>query len=115
MVDIDDIRNLVKKNAERKGWILNKDVEWVEDLIQGLFKNIQRYGYPSCPCRLSVGVFEKDKDLICPCDYAPADIEEYGHCYCALFFKKEFFNQGREQQMIPERRPKEKFEYNKIL
>jgi ferredoxin-thioredoxin reductase catalytic subunit len=107
-LSLEDRRELTRKIAERKKWILNKDEEWLEDLNKGLYENKQRYGYPSCPCRLAHGEFEKDKDIICPCDYAPPDIEEYGHCYCALFLKLDFYKKGKEQRSIPERRPAEK-------
>lgn len=105
---MEDRRELTSKIAKNKGWILNKDEEWLEDLNKGLYENKKRYGYPSCPCRLAQGSFEKDKDIICPCDYAPADIEEYGHCYCALFFRPDFYEKGNKQRNIPERRPAEK-------
>ncbi|MHA1249367.1 MAG: ferredoxin-thioredoxin reductase catalytic domain-containing protein [Candidatus Helarchaeota archaeon] len=105
MASLEDIRNLVKSNAEYKGWILNNDEEWVENLIIGLFENRKRYGYPSCPCRLAYGEYALDKDIICPCDYAELDIRDFGHCYCALFFDKDFFKKGKVKKMIPERRP----------
>ncbi len=50
-------------------------------VVEGILKNIKRYGYPLCPCRLSGGSREKDLDIICPCDYRDEDTEEYGACY----------------------------------
>jgi ferredoxin-thioredoxin reductase catalytic subunit len=34
-----------------------------------------------CPCRLSGGSREADLDVICPCDYRDADLDEYDTCY----------------------------------
>ncbi|MHA1146304.1 MAG: ferredoxin-thioredoxin reductase catalytic domain-containing protein [Candidatus Helarchaeota archaeon] len=108
MVSIDDFKKLIEQNAKNNGWILNEDDAWLTELIGYLWENKQRYGYPSCPCRLAKGEFEKDKDIICPCEYAAPDIEEFGHCYCALFFKKDFFKEGKSFRKIPERRPESK-------
>lgn len=107
MVTKEDIRKLVEQNAKSKGWILPENKEWLEGLLDGLFENKQRYKYPSCPCRLSEGEYEKDKDLICPCDYAPLDIKEFGHCYCGLFYDPGFFKSGKTFDQIPERREKQ--------
>ena len=66
------------------------------DLVEGLAINKERFGYRSCPCRLATGGKEKDRDIICPCQYAEPDIKEYGHCYCALYLSKEFIDQNKE-------------------
>ena len=108
MVDKSDIKTLIKNNAASNGWVLNEDESWLEDLIEFLWQNHHRYGYPACPCRLARGNFQQDKDIICPCDYAAPDIEEFGHCYCALFFSEKFFKDKRKLVKIPDRRPKDK-------
>jgi ferredoxin-thioredoxin reductase catalytic subunit len=51
------------------------------DLVRGLTDNKERYGYMLCPCRLSGGSREADLDVICPCDYRDADLDEYDTCY----------------------------------
>jgi len=53
--------------AESQGLHLNRDKEYVLDILSGLLSNEGRYGYRSCPCRLASGAKEKDKDIICPC------------------------------------------------
>ena len=63
----------------------NPDEDFVKNLIRGLLKNEQRYGYRACPCRLASGMKDQDLDIVCPCDYRDADIEEHGTCYCALY------------------------------
>jgi len=67
--------------AEEGGYHLNPDREMVLDLVRGLAANEERYGYMLCPCRLSGGGREADLDIICPCDYRDADLDEYDTCY----------------------------------
>lgn len=101
----DDCDKFVSMVAEKQGWALNPDREFIVMIIEGLNVNYNRYGYFSCPCRFARGLREKDKDLICPCEYSRPDIDEYGHCYCGLYLSKEFFSEGKVPASIPERRP----------
>lgn len=90
--------------AKHKEWKLNPDTDFISSLTEGLTSTYNQYGYYLCPCRESRGNREKDKDVICPCQYAQADIDEYGHCYCALYVSSEFAQSKGEAQSIPERR-----------
>jgi len=93
---------------EPKGYYFNRDKLKTLELLEGLLENKRRYGYMSCPCRLSLGNREKDKDIICPCEYREADVAEYGSCYCNLYVSKAW-NEGRiSHEYVPERRPAEK-------
>jgi ferredoxin-thioredoxin reductase catalytic chain len=94
----------LKSEAETAGYYLNPDVEFVLDLMEGILTNEERYGYWSCPCRLAEGVRDKDLDIICPCDYRDADLDEYGACYCALYVSEEIALGQREVEPVPERR-----------
>jgi ferredoxin-thioredoxin reductase catalytic subunit len=102
-----DTRKFVEMVVDKQGWKLVRDDEFLGFLIEGLKKNYNRYGYFLCPCRDSDGKFELDKDIVCPCDYAKPDIEEYGHCYCGLYLSPEFWESEKEPTGIPERRPLE--------
>ena len=93
--------------AEKNSWILNKDEETFNSLIDGLLTNKLRFEYQSCPCRLAAGKRDLDRDLICPCEYAPLDIKEFGACYCNLYMAKDFYDKGRSYISVPERRPLE--------
>jgi ferredoxin-thioredoxin reductase catalytic subunit len=108
MSAIDDTYDRLKKVNEPKGYFFNKDDELVTQLISGLLTNKERYGYMSCPCRLSHGSREDDKDIICPCDYREADVQEYGSCYCALYVSEEWNTGAIPHVTVPERRPPEK-------
>ena len=66
--EIDRLYAILKKDAEGAGYFLNPDAEFTKNLVRGLLKNEQRYGYRACPCRLATGKKEEDLDIICPCD-----------------------------------------------
>ncbi|MDL2270262.1 ferredoxin:glutaredoxin reductase [Methanobrevibacter sp. OttesenSCG-928-I08] len=97
----------LKAEAESGGYYLNPDVEFVENLIDSIEINKERYGYGACPCRLASGDKEKDIDLICPCDYRDADLNDYGCCFCALYVTKDVVEGKRKLKSIPDRRIRE--------
>jgi len=109
MADIKDeaidalFRQLVR-DAEQGGYRLNPDMAFTKALVRGLLVNKGRYGYMSCPCRLSTGKKEDDLDLICPCDYRDSDLSEYGACYCALYVSEDIFKGLKKVRPVPERR-----------
>ncbi len=76
-----DLYRRLGEDAEAGGYHLNPDREFALMLAKGLDANQRRYGYMLCPCRIGEGEMEKDMDIICPCDYRDADLEEYGQCY----------------------------------
>lgn len=104
----DELHPVLSRYAEAQGIRLNKDKDFVMDILRGLLTNEQRYGYRSCPCRLAWGMKEQDQDIICPCVYRGPDIKEYGSCYCELYVSVEWNEGGIEHRQVPERRPKEK-------
>ena len=103
--EIDRAYEKYKKDAVSGGYNINPDVEFTRSLISGLLVNQSRYGYPSCPCRLSMGSKEEDLDIICPCDYRDGDVVKYGACYCALYISQAVLEGGQKPQSIPESRP----------
>jgi ferredoxin-thioredoxin reductase catalytic subunit len=104
---IDDLYQKLKRQAETAGYHLNPDVEFTKELIKGILINEKRYGYWACPCRLASGDKEQDLDIICPCDYRDADLNEFGACYCALYVSKDLIDGKIELKPVPERRPTE--------
>jgi ferredoxin-thioredoxin reductase catalytic subunit len=108
LITLEKVRQRAEKDATNRGYYLNPDSQFSEDLLKGLMQNEDRYGYPSCPNRLASGKLEFDRDIICPCDYLDPDIREYGHCYCALYVSKDAFEGKTPIHRIPERRPTEK-------
>jgi ferredoxin-thioredoxin reductase catalytic chain len=108
LTSLENVRKRVESDAKANGYYLNPDPELLQDLLEGLQKNEERYSYPSCPCRLASGKLELDRDIICPCDYRDPDVDEYGQCYCGLYVRKDVHEGKIDIQPIPERRPVEK-------
>lgn len=103
--DVDRLYHQLKTDAEASGYHLNPDLEFTKELVHGLLVNERRYGYQACPCRLASGKREEDIDIICPCDYRDADIDDYDACYCGLYVSQAVLAGRQKVQAIPERRP----------
>lgn len=101
----DGLYQRLYREAEDGGYYLNPDVEFTKELLKGLLVNEKRYGYWACPCRLASGDKSEDLDIICPCDYRDADVDEHGTCYCALYVSQAVLDGKQEVGSIPERRP----------
>ncbi len=110
MTNLENIKRRVETNAKSHGYFLCPDPDFLQNLLEGLKENEDRYGFGSCPCRLASGNFEWDRDIICPCDYRDADVEEFGQCFCALYINKDVHEGIKSMEPIPERRPQEKID-----
>ncbi len=108
MITLDKVRQRAESDAKTYGYHLNPDQKFLQDLLEGLKQNEERFGYPSCPCRLASGNLEIDRDVICPCDYRDPDVAEFGACYCALYVRTDVSDGKTPVQPVPERRPLEK-------
>ena len=95
----------LQEEAEASGYHLSPDREFTRELVKSLRINEKRYGYPACPCRLASGGKADDLDIICPCDYRDADLNEFGACFCALYVSEDILAGRRQSASIPERRP----------
>jgi len=107
LITIEQVRKRAEADAKTYGYYLTPQPELLQAFLEGLKTNEDRYGYPLCPCRLTSGVFEFDRDIICPCDYRDPDVAEYGACYCRLYVNKQVF-ESQNLPEVPERRPMEK-------
>lgn len=107
-MDAKELHARLKELQEKKGYFFNQDENMTMELLSMLLVNKERYGYMACPCRLSSGAFDMDRDIVCPCSYRDEDVAEYGACFCGLYVSKEW-NEGRlPLRVVPERRPAEK-------
>jgi ferredoxin-thioredoxin reductase catalytic chain len=104
---VERLYEILNKYAESQGTHLNKDREYVLEILEGLLSNEARYGYRSCPCRLASGIKENDKDIMCPCVYRDPDIRDYGSCYCGLYVSGEWNDGKIRHARVPERRPQQ--------
>lgn len=102
------MRKRAEADARTYGYFLIPDAELLQGFLEGLKTNEDRYGYPTCPCRLAAGKLEYDRDIICPCDYRDPDVVEFGACYCRLYVTKEVYEGKKELPLVPERRPLDK-------
>ncbi len=107
-INVDMVRKRAEADAKTYGYYLAPDRDILQALLEGLKVNEERYGYPSCPCRLASGNFEYDRDIICPCDYRDPDVAEFGSCYCRLYVNKDVYEGKQDLPTVPERRPLEK-------
>ena len=74
-----------RKYAQQNGLCLNPDKKVVESLVKAIIQREKKYGQRYCPCRVISGDKEKDKKIICPCQYCLKEVEENGYCHCRLF------------------------------
>ncbi len=107
MTTIEQTRKRAEADAKTYGYFLTPQTDLLQMFLEGLKVNEDRYGYPSCPCRLATGNFEIDRDIICPCDYRDPDVSEFGACYCRLYVNKAVY-ESQNLPDVPERRPLEK-------
>lgn len=103
--NVDRLYNKLNREAASGGYHLNPEAEITKELVKGLLVNEKRYGYPSCPCRMTSGNKDEDLDIICPCDYRDPDVTDYGTCYCGLYVSQAVVNGEEKVRAIPERRP----------
>ena len=111
MSEAEKLYETLKKIQEPRGYFFNKDRERTMDLLEALLLNKERYGYMGCPCRLLSGDREKDKDILCPCEYREPDVKQYGSCYCNLYVTEAWNDEKIPHEYVPERRPAEKLPY----
>ncbi len=109
MTTLEQTRKRAEADAKTYGYYLTPQPDLLQMFLEGLKVNEDRYGYPSCPCRLATGNLEIDRDIICPCDYRDPDVAEFGACYCRLYVNKAVF-ESQNLPEVPERRPVEKQE-----
>jgi len=102
---VDALLEKLRSEAEGSGYHLNPDSEFTRELVHSLLVNQERYGYWACPCRLAAGDKAADLDVVCPCDYRDADLNEFGSCFCALYVAQEIVDGKKQAASIPERRP----------
>jgi ferredoxin-thioredoxin reductase catalytic chain len=108
MSDGEKLYETLRKIQEPKGYFFSSDRERTMELLEALILNRERYGTMTCPCRLASGNREWDRDIICPCSYREADVEEYGSCYCSLYVSREWNEGTVPHAQVPERRPPDK-------
>jgi len=87
---VDEIIVAWREFAENNPLIkMNPNNEEVRTLAAGVLENMKNRGMKYCPCRMITGDFEKDLELVCPCNfYRQKAWKENGECWCGLYFKR---------------------------
>ncbi|MDD5194035.1 MAG: ferredoxin-thioredoxin reductase catalytic domain-containing protein [Candidatus Nanoarchaeia archaeon] len=83
--EIQELREKSQKYADSKGINLNPNDKFADGILHGLLKNKKLKGEFYCPCRVQTGDKEKDKSIICPCEFNLEEIKAQGYCHCGLF------------------------------
>lgn len=90
MADIDEIykKNYtrLKRLAEQKGYVLNSNTDWREQVIRLMANNYLEYGKYYCPCKQHHPL-DLENDPVCPCKGLDLEIEKDDHCHCRLFYR----------------------------
>ncbi|HEX7319269.1 MAG TPA: ferredoxin-thioredoxin reductase catalytic domain-containing protein [bacterium] len=79
----------LKKIAERKGFIINPNRDWDEQIIGLMTNNLKEHGKYYCPCKQHHPV-DRECDVVCPCPTLDDEVEQDGYCHCRLFCKKDY-------------------------
>jgi len=111
VMDAKKLYDMLKKVQEPKGYYFSNDRERVNELLDALITNKERYGYMVCPCRLASGDRDTDKDIICPCVHREPDVKEFGSCYCNLYVSQAWNENKIPHEYVPERRPPDKMAF----
>lgn len=87
---VDEVVAAWREFAENNPLIkLNPNMEEVNTLAAGVLENMKNRGMKYCPCRMTTGDFEKDLELVCPCNFYRQKVwKETGECWCGLYFKR---------------------------
>jgi ferredoxin-thioredoxin reductase catalytic subunit len=81
-----ELRDKIYTYANGRGFGVNESN--VENIIDGLIENKEELGDYYCPCRVVLDNEHYKKAIVCPCLYAPREIERYGRCKCMLLYGK---------------------------
>lgn len=72
-----------------KDFKLNPNKEHTNKAVDGVLELEKKKGLKYCPCRLTAENFDKDLELICPCNFKIQKTwKERNDCWCGLFVKK---------------------------
>ena len=75
----------IKKYAGHKNYRVNPHWMFYTNLKIWIAESAKTFGQRFCPCFEPGGNAALNKRLLCPCDFAAAEIDERGVCHCVLF------------------------------
>lgn len=85
-------KNILKerfnKFCENQDFELNRDNEFLDQVLTNLVIKKEKEGQYFCPCRLRDGSKERDIELLCPCNFKiQENWKKRKDCWCGLFQK----------------------------
>jgi ferredoxin-thioredoxin reductase catalytic subunit len=89
------VRKFVETYVKKGKYTLYPEPEVVENVIEGLARNLDEHGKMYCPCADVEESKQKGSEMVCPCSPHHADIERQGYCDCALFASHDFVSAER--------------------
>ena len=104
---LEELLNRVQAFAKTNNLYRVPNTTIFKRLLYKLLMNIDKYGYPYCPCRplkipkpdaAKEEIYELNKDKVCPCIYVLTDVKLHGHCLCGLFWSKEAVDRYIEER-----------------
>ena len=107
--EIEQLYEMLKRIQEPKGYYFNTDREKVMDLLDSLLKNKGRYGYMSCPCRLSSGIVKRTRISFAHACIGRTTSRISAPAIALCMFPKNGKMRKLPTKYVPERRPLELF------
>lgn len=88
-MDKEEFLRVSEDFAKNNNLIINPDQKIVDFIVKGILRNFEKYGLKYCPCRVVSKDFEKNLEIICPCNFKTTNRwQEQGLCGCGLFMKR---------------------------
>ena len=85
----DQLMKIWQDFSAKNEFMLNPENKIVDGVAEGVLQNEKEYGLKLCPCRLRDGTYERDMELICPCNFKiHSTWQTQGRCWCGLFVKR---------------------------
>jgi ferredoxin-thioredoxin reductase catalytic subunit len=84
------VRRFVETYVRKGPYALYPEPQVVENVIEGLARNLEEHGRMYCPCADVEESKRKGAEMVCPCTPHHADIARQGYCDCALFASRDF-------------------------
>ncbi len=87
-VTIEDLKAYMVPFAEKLGYKLNTETDFVDEVLQSELEILERDGDVFCPCRIRTGDPKEDAKIVCPCiPFYRDQFAAIEKCWCGLFIR----------------------------
>ena len=85
---IEDLKAYMVPFAERLGYKLNTETDFVDEVLAAELDILERDGDVYCPCRIRTGNPKEDAQIVCPCiPFYSDQFAAIEKCWCGLFIR----------------------------